>query len=166
MKNNSNTKIGKHRSKSSKKPRNELRGFHLFARQGARYTGKPFTFGIAAVIILIWLITGPVFRFSDTWQLVINTGTSVITFLMVFLIQSTQNRDSEAVQLKLDELIRANKSAHTVLLDLEELSQEELDHLKQSYHKLAQDAVKEMRAGKTDLGTPSMDRDIGFMTKK
>jgi low affinity Fe/Cu permease len=149
----------------SKKPRKKLGGFHLFARQSARYTGKPLTFGLAALIILIWLLFGPTFHYSDTWQLVINTGTTIVTFLMVFLIQNTQNRDSEAVQLKLDELIRATKTAHTILLDLEELSEEELDHLKQSYHKLAQEALKEMRAGKPDFGTPDMDRGIRFVAR-
>ena len=105
------------------------------------------------------------FGYSDTWQLVINTGTTIVTFLMVFLIQNTQNRDSEAVQLKLDELIRATQTAHTVMLDVEELSEEELDHLKRCYHKIAVAALKEMRAGKTDLGIPDIEREIRLANK-
>lgn len=150
---------------SAHKPMKHRGGFHKFARQSARFTGKPLSFGLAAAIILLWLITGPIFKFSDTWQLVINTGTTIVTFLMVFLIQNTQNRDSEAVQLKLDELIRATNTAHTVMLDVEELSEEELDHLKKCYHKIAQEALKEMRAGKTDLGTPDIEREIRLVTK-
>jgi len=151
--------------KSAQKPMKHRGGFHKFARQSARFTGKPVSFGLAAFIILVWLVTGPIFHFSDTWQLVINTGTTIVTFLMVFLIQNTQNRDSEAVQLKLDELIRATKTAHTVMLDVEELSEEELDHLKRCYHKIAQEALKEMRAGRTDLGTPDIEREIRLVTK-
>src|SRR5450432_2345667 len=146
--------------KSAHKPMKHRGGFHKFAQQSAKYTGKPAAFGLAVLIILVWAITGPIFHFSDTWQLVINTGNNIVTLLMVFLIQNTQNRDSQAVQLKLDELIRATKTAHTVMLDVEELSEEELDHLKRCYHKIAQAALKEMRAGKTDLGTPDIEREI------
>jgi low affinity Fe/Cu permease len=142
-----------------------LGGLHKFARQSTKYAGKPWTFGLTVVIILLWAVSGPVFHFSDTWQLVINTSTTIVTFLMVFLIQNTQNRDSEAVQLKLDELIRATKTAHTVLLDLEELSEEELDRLKRNYHRLAEEALKEMRAGKSDLSTPDNDRAIRLVNK-
>jgi|SRR5665213_1604759 len=141
-------------------------GFHKFARHSAKFTGKPIAFGLAALIILIWVVTGPIFHFSDTWQLVINTGTTIITFLMVFLIQNTQNRDSEAIQLKLDELIRATKTAHTVMLDVEELSEEELDHLKSCYHRISQEALKEMRSGKTDLGSPDIEREIRLVRKE
>jgi low affinity Fe/Cu permease len=91
--------------------------FTRFAKWTARISGRPVTFMIAVVVILTWVITGPIFGFSDTWQLVINTGTTIVTFLMVFLIQNTQNRDSETVQIKLDELIRAVKGAHNALLD-------------------------------------------------
>jgi low affinity Fe/Cu permease len=98
--------------------------FTGFAKWTSRATGRPAAFVIAVLIILVWAVTGPVFGFSDTWQLVINTGTTIVAFLMVFLIQNTQNRDSEAVQLKLDELIRAHKGAHNGFLDLEELTEE------------------------------------------
>jgi low affinity Fe/Cu permease len=118
------------------------------------------TFGLALFVIIAWLVTGPVFHFSDTWQLVINTGTTIITFLMVFLIQNTQNRDSEAMQIKLDELIRATKNAHTIVLDIEELSEAELDRLKRCYTELAQEALKKMRAGKSDFGAPPLKRDV------
>jgi low affinity Fe/Cu permease len=98
------------------------------------------TFIVAVVIILLWAITGPIFHFSDTWQLVINTGTTIITFLMVFLIQNTQNRDTEALQIKLDEIIRAIEGAHNALLDLEELDDEELEEIRSDYLKLAETA--------------------------
>ena len=108
----------------------------------ARAAGSSWAFALALGIILIWGVTGPIFHFSDTWQLVINTGTTIITFLMVFLIQSTQNRDSEAIHVKLDELIRATKGAHNALLDLEELGEEELDRIRKDYEKLAEQARK------------------------
>jgi len=111
-------------------------------------------FSMAVAVILIWVITGPIFHFSDTWQLVINTGTTIITFLMVFLIQNTQNRDTEAIQLKLDELIRATKGAHNALLDLEELEEENLDAFKFKYQALAATARSELVHGNQDTGTP------------
>jgi low affinity Fe/Cu permease len=151
--------------KSKLEPIKQRGGFHKFARQSAKFTGNPLAFGIATLIIVVWAITGPIFHYSDTWQLVINTGTTIVTFLMVFLIQNTQNRDSVAVQLKLDELIRATKTAHTVMLDVEELSEEELEHLKSCYRKISQEAFKEMRAGKTDLGSPDIEREIRLVRK-
>lgn len=111
---------------------------------------------VALGIILAWLITGPLFDYSDTWQLVINTGTTIITFLMVFLIQNTQNRDQEALQIKLDELLRSMENAHTVLLDLEELDDEELDEIRKNYLKLAKKARADLRRGKDDRGIPEI----------
>jgi low affinity Fe/Cu permease len=122
------------------RPTKSMSWFSHFAKATARYTGKPVAFMIAVLIVLIWAITGPIFGFSDTWQLVINTGTTIITFLMVFLIQSTQNRDSEAMQVKLDELIRATKGAQNALLDLEELEEKELDTIKEKYEQIAEKA--------------------------
>src|SRR2546421_280162 len=110
--------------------------FHWFACESGRIVGKPIAFILAAGIVLVWGVTGPLFGFSDTWQLVINTGTTIITFLMVFLIQNTQNRDSAAVQLKLDELIRTVNGAHNALLDLEELTERDLERLRARYEVL------------------------------
>ncbi len=117
--------------------------FSRFAKWTARVSGQPTTFGLALIIIAVWGITGPLFKFSDTWQLVINTGTTIITFLMVFLIQNTQNRDAEAMQLKLDELIRAIGSAKNAMLDLEELDQVQLDEVREGYQELANVARRE-----------------------
>jgi low affinity Fe/Cu permease len=114
--------------------------FTGFAKATARASGHLTTFGIALLVILVWAFTGPIFHFSDTWQLIINTGTTIITFLMVFLIQNTQNRDSVAMQLKLDELLRAVQGAHTALANLEDLTEEELDRLKAHYLRLAEEA--------------------------
>jgi low affinity Fe/Cu permease len=130
--------------------------FAHWAKVTARAVGHPAAFVIAVLIILAWALTGPIFGFSDTWQLVINTGTTIVTFLMVFLIQNTQNRDSEAVQLKLDELIRAVQGAHNALLDIEELSEEELDRLKASYEALARRAREELQRGLLDTGAPEI----------
>jgi low affinity Fe/Cu permease len=127
--------------------------FTRFAKWTSRAAGHPATFAVAALIILVWAVTGPIFGFSDTWQLVINTSTTIITFLMVFLIQNTQNRDSAAMQLKLDELIRAMHGAHNGLLDLEELSDEELDKIKSRYEALARKSREELRRGLKDTGT-------------
>jgi low affinity Fe/Cu permease len=144
---------------SRSRPRRQTTGrFDRFARQSARWTGSSSAFFIAVMVVLIWIVTGPIFHFSDTWQLVINTGTTIVTFLMVFLIQSTQNRDSEAVHLKLDELLRATEGAHTALLDIEELSEEQLDEIKRCYTSLARKAIEEVRSGKSDLGTPDVKR--------
>jgi len=110
------------------------------ARWTARATGHPLGFSLAALMIILWAASGPVFSFSDTWQLVINTTTTIITFLMVFLIQNTQNRDTEAMQVKLDELIRAMAGASNRLLNLEDLSEEEIDALREQYIQLAETA--------------------------
>ena len=112
--------------------------FGRFAKHGARWTGRPVAFGVAVTIVLIWAVTGPLFRFSDTWQLVINTGTTIITFLMVFLIQNTQNRDTMALQIKLDELIRVLPAARNLLLDLEELDQDAQETIRTEYTRLAE----------------------------
>lgn len=114
--------------------------FTHMAKWTSRMVGHPVAFGLALMVILAWAVTGPLFHFSDTWQLVINTGTTVVTFLMVFLIQNSQNRDSAAMQIKLDELIRALKGAHNELVDLEELSDHELEEMKARYTRLAEKA--------------------------
>jgi low affinity Fe/Cu permease len=116
-------------------------GAHNWA---ARITGRPITFTLAVALIAAWMITGPIFHFSDTWQLVINTATTIVTFLMVFVIQNTQNRDTEAMQVKLDELIRATKGAHNALLDLEELEEDQLDQFRARYETLACEARNEL----------------------
>ena len=128
--------------------------FNRVAKGAARFTGRPACFAIALGIVLTWIVTGPIFGFSDTWQLVINTGTTIVTFLMVFLIQNTQNRDTEAIQLKLDELIRATRGAHNALLDLEEIEEESLDAFRQRYQALARVARTELSRGQRDTGTP------------
>jgi low affinity Fe/Cu permease len=114
----------------------------LFFSQAAqwisRQCGRPLTFGLAVGIVVIWAMTGPIFHYSDTWQLVINTGTTIVTFLMVFLIQNTQNREASAVQLKLDELIRASAAARNRLLTLEDLSEPELERMKESFSRIAE----------------------------
>ena len=108
---------------------------------------------------MVWGITGPIFGFSDTWQLAINTGTTIVTFLMVFLIQHTQNRDSHAVQLKLDELIRAVSGAHNALLDLESLEENELERFRVRYEEIARNARESLRRGEMDTGTPEIQTD-------
>jgi low affinity Fe/Cu permease len=119
--------------------------FRRFANWAARATGRPMTFMLALAVVVTWGITGPFFHYSDTWQLVINTGTTVVTFMMVFLIQNTQNRDGAALQIKLDELIRSQKLAHNSLLDLEELDEELLVKMRQRYCKLAAEARRELK---------------------
>ena len=130
--------------------------FERIAGRVASWTGRPPAFVLALVIVVIWGITGPLFKYSDTWQLVINTGTTIVTFLMVFLIQNSQNRDTEAIQLKLDELIRATRGAHNALMDLEELEEQELDAFRSRYIALAK-AARDCRGGdETDRGTPEV----------
>ena len=124
--------------------------FNRFARWTSRTTGHPAAFIAAVLIIVVWAVTGPIFGFSDTWQLVINTSTTIVTFLMVFLIQNTQNRDSEATQLKLDELIRAANGAHNGLLDLEELTEKDLERIKARYEELARKSREDLKRGLKD----------------
>jgi low affinity Fe/Cu permease len=133
--------------------------FARLAKWTARAMGHPTAFVIAVSIILGWALSGPLFGLSDTWQLVINTATTIVTFLMVFLIQHTQNQDSAAVQLKLDELIRAVGGAHTALLDLEELAEEDLDRLRAMYAELARQARADLQQGLLDTGTPEVHPD-------
>jgi len=131
--------------------------FSRAAKWTARAAGHPAAFGFAVLIVVTWAVTGPVFGFSDTWQLVINTGTTIATFLMVFLIQNTQNRDTAALQLKLDELIRATSGAHNALLNLEELTEGELDLVRERYEALALDARSGLRSGHKDTGRPEVN---------
>ena len=128
--------------------------YSKFAKSVSHFCGRPRTFMLAVGVIVVWIVTGPIFKFSDTWQLVINTGTTIITFLMVFLIQNTQNRDTEALQIKLDELIRATKGAHNVLLDLEELEEESLEAFRKKYQSLAAIAREALARGAKDTGNP------------
>jgi len=138
------------------RPTKSSSAFTRFAKATSRTSGRPSAFAFAAGIIALWLITGPIFHYSDSWQLVINTGTTIITFLMVFLIQNTQNRDAEAMQVKLDELIRATQGAHTALLDLEELEDRELDLIRSGYRRLARDSRDALRRGEIDTGSPEV----------
>jgi low affinity Fe/Cu permease len=137
--------------------------FRKFANKTSEVVGSPWSFLVAVLIIAIWAISGPLFGFSDTWQLVINTGTTIITFLMVFLIQNTQNRDAKAIHLKLDELLRGVEGARTGLVDLEELSDEELKKLQGQFQKLREkqvllvgddlDTIEETLADRTERAT-------------
>jgi low affinity Fe/Cu permease len=140
--------------------------FTRFSKTTAHATGQPYTFAIAVLLIVVWAATGPLFGFSDTWQLVVNTGTTVVTFLMVFLIQSTQNRDAEAVHIKLDELLRVTSGAHNVLLDLEELEEHELDKLRAAYCRLAEQARRGRDKGRSDGGVPDMTELTDELTKE
>lgn len=135
--------------------------FTRLAKQTSRAAGRSTTFVLAIGVIVAWLVTGPIFGFSDTWQLVINTATTIVTFLMVFLIQNTQNRDTEALQLKLDELLRSTAGAHNALLDLEELEERDLDRIRASYEKLAAEARADLRGGGSDTGVPEVERPAG-----
>lgn len=131
--------------------------FNKFAKKAAYVTGLPWTFLLAISVVVVWGITGPIFGYSDTWQLIINTGTTIVTFLMVFLIQNSQNRDSAAVQLKLDELIRADKDAHNSLMDLEELEEEELEQIRKKFCEVAAKARKNLRTHDRSMKHFSVD---------
>ncbi|HEY8586462.1 MAG TPA: low affinity iron permease family protein [Rhodanobacter sp.] len=124
--------------------------FRRFAEGTSRQAGKPMAFILAAALVVLWAATGPLFGYADTWQLVINTSTTIITFLMVFLIQSSQNRDTAALQIKLDELIRTSQ-AHNALLNLEELDEDDLDRIRQHYCKLAHQARGDLSAIERDI---------------
>lgn len=128
------------------RPTKSTSWFTRLTKATARATGRPLAFLTAMAVIVVWAIAGPLFGFSDTWQLVINTGASIVTFLMVFLIQSTQNRDGEALQVKLDEIIRALGNAQNELLDLEELEEADLDKVREQYRKLARQARQRRKA--------------------
>ena len=127
------------------------------AKNIAHLTGRPITFAMAVMVIVVWAVTGPVFGFSDTWQLVINTGTTVITFLMVFLIQNTQNRDTTAMQVKLDELIRVTVGAHNALMDLEDMDEKTLTAFRKKYGLLGRAAQAAVESGEVDTGVASAD---------
>jgi low affinity Fe/Cu permease len=130
--------------------------FSYIARRIAILAGRPAVFFLAVAAVVLWALSGSLFGYSDTWQLVINTSTTIVTFLMVFIIQNTQNRDTEAMQLKLDELIRATQGAHNALLDLEELEQEQLDRYRESYAKLARGARERLENGRLDTDSPDI----------
>jgi low affinity Fe/Cu permease len=134
--------------------------FNDLANGCSRLLGTAGAFGIAVAMVAIWAISGPFFHFSDTWELVINTATTIVTFLMVFLIQNTQNRDSAAIQLKLDEIIRSTRGAHNAMLDLEKLSQHDLDKIRALYEELADKARQESARGEAVMGTPIIDTKI------
>ena len=129
-------------------------GYAAISKAVSRFCGKPVVFLLAVAVIVVWVVTGPVFGFSNTWQLVINTGTTIITFLMVFLIQNTQNRDTEAIQIKLDELIRATTGAHNALMDLEEMDEAMLDQFRSKYQVLAKSARGKIALGEPDTDSP------------
>lgn len=134
------------------RPTKPISLFARFAKWTARAAGRPTTFLAAMLAIVLWAVSGPIFGYSDTWQLVINTSTTIVTFLMVFLIQNTQNRDSEAVQVKLDELIRVIQGAHNALLNLEELDDEELELIRRQYVKLAEEARTSLHQENSENG--------------
>jgi low affinity Fe/Cu permease len=135
--------------------RPKISWFDHLAKGAAWASGRPVTFFLAVALVAVWAITGPLFGFSDTWQLVINTGTTIVTFLMVFLIQSTQNRDTTAIQIKLDELIRTAQGAHNALLDLEEMGEEELVKIRDNYERLASRARERLQRGESDQDCPA-----------
>jgi len=130
--------------------------FASVARAISTLAGRPWAFAAAVLVIVLWAASGPLFGFSDTWQLIVNTSTTIITFLMVFVIQNTQNRDTVAMQIKLDELIRATQGAHNALLDLEELDEEQLQSYLRIYEELAAQARERLRQGLLDTDAPDI----------
>jgi len=134
--------------------------YSRMAKATARMTGRPATFAFMSLLVVAWAMCGPLFHYSDTWQLTINTGTTIVTFLMVFLIQATQNRDADAIQIKLDEIIRALDKAQNSLLDLEELDEEELVRMREHYLMLAERARRGARDGPPAPGVPAIDENV------
>ena len=132
--------------------------FTRLAKATSRIAGRPATFALVIFVVLAWASSGPFFDYSDTWQLSINTLTTIVTFLMVFLIQATQNRDAEAIQIKLDELLRAQQGAHNALVGLEELEEEDLMRLRASYLRLADEARQRLEQGQLDTDVPDIER--------
>ena len=130
--------------------------FGNLARAVSTLVGRPVAFAVALVVVLLWAASGPLFHFSDTWQLIINTSTTIVTFLMVFVIQNTQNRDTAAIQIKLDELIRATQGAHNAILDLEQLDEEQLAAYLKRYEALAAAARERLLSGKLDTDAPDL----------
>ncbi len=130
--------------------------FTRCAKKTAQLSGRPVTFALAGAVVIAWAVSGPLFGFSDTWQLVINTGTTIVTFLMVFLIQNTQNRDTAAIHVKLDELIRVTQG-HNALMDLEELEEEDLEAFRRKYEKMAAAARRKIDQGGVDIDSPEPD---------
>jgi low affinity Fe/Cu permease len=142
------------KDKVKKMHKNSL--FTRFAKWASRATGSPWAFILAATSILVWAASYPLFKNFDTWQLVINTATTIVTFLMVFLIQNTQNRDTAAIHIKLDELIRCSEGAHNALLDLEEMEDKEIETMRDDYERLAASARKLLRKGEKDTHVPEV----------
>jgi low affinity Fe/Cu permease len=140
----------------SGKPSRLRKLFSIFSEKAAHMAGHPIAFVLAMLLLLCWAATGPFYGYSETWQIVINTATTIVTFLLVFIIQSSQNRETRAIQLKLDELIRSTKGAHNALLDLEHLTDDELEAICKHYENLAQEARKHLRRGERDDGVPEV----------
>lgn len=133
--------------------------FSRIANVASRALGSATAFATSIAVVMAWAVIGPFFHYSDTWQLVINTGTTIVTFLMVFLIQNTQNRDSAAIQLKVDEILRCTKGAHNAMLDLERLSQADLSRIRTVYERLAEEARRDNEIGLSDTGTPDIAKE-------
>ena len=139
-----------------KPPEHRISLFTRIANATSRFAGRASTFIVMCGLVVLWAAAGPYFDYSDSWQLTINTGTTILTFLMVFLIQATQNRDSAAIQIKLDEVIRALEGAHNAMLDLEELDEGDLVKMRDNYLQLAEKARVALRRGKTDTDVPDL----------